>query len=197
MKISNYFIDDDLVFQRWEKLLNSRLWLNQRFPEQVFKNQFKYFGFEEFDWLPSGQLWSVLKDINQAVSDKECIVAVLDPSPTEYFRKHFGKYNWSTISMDATEDEYWSLLNEDPGDSPADSILFNSTTVVWTSESGQWVIWGDRDFEICVYAAVNPIGDGHWRDCEWAMDRAAEYVSSEFDFDAFSKTFKSNYLKFT
>ncbi|HWH60182.1 MAG TPA: hypothetical protein VN682_21320 [Terriglobales bacterium] len=63
---------------------------------------------------------------------------VLDPDPVHYFHRHFKKYPALEIEQGDSSGAYLSLLNEDPGDSPADAVGTNWWACVVVPPSIHW-----------------------------------------------------------
>ena len=145
-------IKDKHDFEEVYSLLSSVVHVDNELPEQVFKTVTSKYAFLDFGWTMSSSFWTILQSLIRASQDPYVLLAVLDPSPTNYYFPEFGIYNWFRIPIDSSPDDYWNILNLAPEESPADSVLVYSTTVVWLSPSKKWAIWGDRAYGICVLA---------------------------------------------
>jgi hypothetical protein len=71
-------------------------------------------------------------------SDRAVSYVVLQPDPVSYFHKFFGKYSALEILDGDSAEEYLAMLNEDPGDSPADAVGINFGVAVIVPASGLW-----------------------------------------------------------
>jgi hypothetical protein len=169
MKLATLFIRDTQAFEVGKQEIEKTFLINECLPERVFREDFGWFAFEEFDWAMSGEFWPVIQELAQASGDTSLLMAVLDPEPEDYFKKEFGYYNWANIPISASRDDYWELLNAHPESSPADSFLANSEKVVWLSHSAKWAIWGERSYGVCVLAACERMQIGSWHDVDWAL----------------------------
>lgn len=128
---------------------------NKRLPQQVFRKNFDCFLFQEFDWALSDDILPTIKELSNSTRDREFLTAVLKPDPVDHFLKEFGYYNWLKASVNISGEDYVNALWTHPKDSIADNIITNSNIVVWLSHSLQWVIWADRDMEICIIGMVS------------------------------------------
>ena len=80
------------------------------------------------------------------------LFAVIEPDPERYFFHHFGKYPIIEVSVNDSEETFLKAVNEDPGGSPADAIIYNGRVIVVYSDSPVWALYGERDYEFCVAA---------------------------------------------
>lgn len=129
----------------------------------------------------SRDFWNELEELIGLSGDPFAIMAVLDPHPVEYYYNEFSQYNWCILQEETTADEYWNMLEQGPGESPADAISINSEVVVWISSSMKWAIWGERSYGICVLGFID--GDICDYECEswFTMDQAiTDLVSLNF-----------------
>lgn len=165
------FIKDSHCFSVYKKRVDTCFQIKASLPSQVFKEGFVRFGFEEFDWAMSSKFWPTIQALCQTSGDTSLLLAVLEPDPTNYYKKEFGYFNWVTFSMSASPEEYWDILNRCPDGSPADSLLINSEKVVWLPQSGKWAIWGERSVEVCILGCRRP-GYFGWHDVDWALEVA-------------------------
>jgi hypothetical protein len=171
MTLANSLISDSQVFAECKAEIERCCCIEKQLPAQVFRERFNCFFFEEFDWAMSEEFWATLQDLARKSGDQSLLVSVLEPDPVDYYKREFGCYNWAIISSTSTADEYWTLLNHHPEESPADSILSNSERVVWAARSGAWAVWGERALEICVLACskVNIAESASWHNMDWVL----------------------------
>ena len=71
--------------------------------------------------------------------------AVLRPDPVHYFRRFFHKFPVVEVKNDDPPEEYLRILNEDPGNSPADAIGINWLEAVIAPASNKWFVHALRD----------------------------------------------------
>ncbi|AST05460.1 hypothetical protein AF2641_00140 [Anoxybacillus flavithermus] len=144
------FVRDKKEFNKLIEMASDAFYLENRLPKQVFREQFNYFLFEEFDWAMDEDFWSTIQQLSKETKDDYVLTAVLDPNPVEYFYKEFNYYNWMKLPVNLSPDEYLDVLELGPEESPADAVLYNSYTVIWLPPSMKWAIWGERSYGVCV-----------------------------------------------
>ncbi|WP_160035375.1 hypothetical protein [Paenibacillus sp. An7] len=126
----------------------------------------------DFDHAMSRHFWSELEELIGFFGDSFAIIAVLDPHPVDYYYNEFSQYNWCVLQKGTTADEYWSILEQGPEESPADSILINSEVIVWISSKMKWAIWGERSYGICVLGLNDGDISGYESESWFTMDQA-------------------------
>ena len=152
MDLSKLFIKDMNEYNDTLKLISNVFRMERGLPEQVFIEKYDKFLFEEFDWTMSGEFWNILQTLARKTNDNYIITAIMDPSPANYFYNEFGYFNWGKLPINLTSDKYLKFIESSPKDSVADSILHNSNTIIWTSPSLKWGIFGERNYGVCVMA---------------------------------------------
>ena len=60
-------------------------------------------------------------------------------------------------------EKYLSVVFADPGNSPADAIAYNSMELVLHSQSVDWCMYGNRDFEVGVLGATEKSYIDNWQ----------------------------------
>ncbi|WP_409298816.1 hypothetical protein V1498_10390 [Peribacillus sp. SCS-26] len=191
---------------KYKKLLNMIKGIfntDNDLPDKVFKETYNHFLFGDCDWTMYEEFWGVLKLLMTASGDKSVLTAVMDPDPVGYYYKEFGYFNWFTIPLEASDDEYYTLLETSPEDSIADAILYNSYTILWLSSSGKWGIWGDRSSGICVLGIQNlsdfdediTPGLKNWRSLDETVKSWIElnFLDNNEMYNKFVSTLDSNY----
>lgn len=177
--MSKVIFDTD-EFLKASQLVSNVVYQEERLPNQVFKAEFRKRVFLEFASTLSGDFWCELERLMDRFDDDFVILGVLDPHPVNYYYKEFARYNWCKLDKGTTYDEYWNALNQIPKDSPADTILFNSSVVVWLSSSMKWAIWGEYEYGICILSFNEEMGD-YTSDLWFTFDEAiTDLVSLEF-----------------
>jgi hypothetical protein len=125
-------------------------------PRQVFRSPVAGIRFIDFDELWSEEFFELLRRLTEAVGSKRFAIAVLKPDPAEYYFANFGKFALLKFDVsDSNSAAYINALHEDPGDSPADAIVHNSDVIVIYPENMRWLIYGDRNLEVGIVAAMN------------------------------------------
>lgn len=156
MNLETLFVREKKEFDELKELVSDMLFSDDNLPQQVFREQFSHYLFEEFDWAMSDEFWDTIQKLAEQAKDDFILTAVLNPHPVNYYYKEFGYFNWTKLPINLSADDYFNVLELGPNESPADAILFNSDTVVWLSPSGKWAIWGERAYGICVLALKEP-----------------------------------------
>lgn len=200
MKLENFIIRDANFFKESKRAVGNALHTSRRLPNQVFQSKFQCFAFEEFDWIIGEMAWPCLQALGKASKDTSLLVAVLDPDPESYFKRHFSVYNWAKVSLDAAPEMYWGILNQAPEDSPTDSIWINSEVVVWIPDSESWAIWGERSRGICVLATKDSAMLQHaarsssWRTADAVLESVLPNTFADRKVPAsFDAPFRSNF----
>jgi hypothetical protein len=150
MNLETLFVREKKEFNKLIGIASDTFYIENRLPEQVFREQFNYFLFEEFDWAMDKDFWCTIQQLSKETKDDYVLTAVLDPNPVEYFYKEFNYYNWMKLPVNLSPDEYLDVLELGPEESPADAVLYNSYTVIWLPPSMKWAIWGERSYGVCV-----------------------------------------------
>lgn len=78
----------------------------------------------------------------------------LRPDPFGYFFRHFSKYPAIIFRPSHTELDYCTLLQSDPGGSPADALAYNTRGYVVLPTAGDWITFGDDSSEIAVFSGT-------------------------------------------
>jgi hypothetical protein len=125
---------------------------SQRLPDQVFRPGYRACFAVEFDQLITRRFWDVVRAIGAETGDQGVTWAVLDPSPDEYYRWHFGYFGVVRFPSSASGDDCLEVLAYEPPDSPADAMLYNARVVVCYPDSAEWLVWGERSLGIAIIA---------------------------------------------
>lgn len=150
--IENLFVRETKDFEKINKLLLKAIDVTKEMPNYIFKKNYRFLRFiYDYDSF-TAEFAIILKKFTTTSLDDNFYLAVLKPNPKEYFYKHFGYYNYGVFPYNVSTDEYTKFITHSPDDSPADAILYNSNYICWLSGSLNWVIYLDREFEICVLA---------------------------------------------
>jgi hypothetical protein len=157
MKIKNFFVKEANEFKQIYNDINGIFNVEKGLPEQVFNDRFSNFLCEEFDWTMSDKFWDLLKTLAIKSNDDQIFMMVLDPNPVDYYHKEFNYYSCLKFPISIVNTEYFETLEIGPDESPADAILYNSFTIVWTSPSMKWGIWGQREYGVSIIAINNEL----------------------------------------
>lgn len=150
MNLEDLFISNMDEYKIYKDLINNVFKTSINLPENVFRDCYNNFLFEEFDWAMTEEFSEKLKQLAIETNEPFILTAVLEPNPYEYYFNEFGYFNWAKIPTDVIDDFYFEVLEHSPAESIADSILYNSRKIVWTVPSAKWAIWGDRDYGVCI-----------------------------------------------
>lgn len=168
------FLNDTQDFEAAKSEIEKVFIVDGGLPARVFKSVYRQFAFEQFLWMLSGDVWPAIQQLAKSSNDETVLMAVLEPKPDSYYKREFGYYNWVRLPISQFGVDYWKLLNQHPPESPADSILCISETILWLPPSAKWAIWGDRGYDICVLGGVQAADP--WHDLAWAV----EYMRGNF-----------------
>lgn len=106
--------------------------------------------FDSID-LQTQKFFDLIRHLLTANGTSDFATLVLKPDPFNYFNFHFGKFPGFTHRAENTADEFFDILLEDPGDSPADALGFNSEHYVGLPLPGDWIAFGDRSWGTGVF----------------------------------------------
>jgi hypothetical protein len=93
----------------------------------------------------------------------------LRPDPLGYFFNHFPKFPAIIFQPTDSEADYCTMLQADPGGSPADALAFNTWAYVVLPSSGDWIAYGDDSKEIAVFFGAPEVN-------EWARTTLARDI---------------------
>jgi hypothetical protein len=168
----NIHTPDDFI--KTKEFLSNVFDLEKRLPEQVFRNNFGHFLFEEFDWATTSEFWGTLQHLCKASNDDHVIIAVVAPDPQNYYYRKYASYAWLKLPTTLSDTDYFSALETEPKENPNDALLYSIDTVVWCSPSMKWAIWGERPYGTCVIGFSNEstviAPQGLWRSAKEALD---------------------------
>ncbi|MCE3234202.1 MAG: hypothetical protein K0Q50_382 [Vampirovibrio sp.] len=153
--------------------------LEKRLPDQVFKEGYIFYLIKNFigDTM-STDFWRYIQHGNLGLNNEVISFLTLDPDPVQYFHKEFSCYSAFQFPLHINDESYAQAFQNDPGHSPADALLFNSTTVIWFPNSLNWGIWAERDLEIAILALKKEnsalkkdrfLMDGQWMNIQAAL----------------------------
>lgn len=191
MSIPLYFIANQDLFENLLSEFRSIFRPGVRMPRTPLIGPVRLHGFEEFDWLLSGEFWACAQKLANASKDDHLVFAVLEPEPVSYFLVEFGYYNWAILPATLSSDEYWEFLNTPHSENHAESILANAQVVVITVQSKDWAIWGERESGLCLLASWGTEEFVWWNDFEWV-----ERLHSSPEWKAFARDLRQEFEKY-
>jgi hypothetical protein len=124
-------------------------------PAQVFCTRVAAYYIIDFDQLWSEEFFVAMQRMTERVGDASFTFAVMKPDPADYYYACFGKFPLLQFTVDDAADRYIGAIHEDPGESPADAIAYNSEVIIIYPPSGRWAIYGDRNLEIGIFAVMD------------------------------------------
>ncbi len=146
------YLNNSDVFRAEREKWRSVIVEDSALPKQVFRNPAGPFLFFEFGLFFTRRFFECMKKFLTSTNDAAASFVVVDPDPIEYFYREFQKYPVIRVSAEDSAEDYLNALSEDPGNSSADAVIYNSTKIVLYPPSLHWSIFGDRDFE---WAVIN------------------------------------------
>ena len=139
-----------------EKLLVHRIFRkNVELPENVFNENFISFRAFELDRFYDDIFYNGFTEFLRKISEPEFSFYTVSPSPDVYFFKNFCKFSVFKVPIDCSFYDFMDFLEEDPGDSPADALRYNSETFTLYSNSSSWGIIGSKNWETGIIGFSN------------------------------------------
>lgn len=145
------------------RLLDSLIDRDAELPDQVLRP-----GVATLRIIDIVELWTVdffnaAKEVMRLESDQSrLLVAGIRPDPIDYYYRHFRKFPLFQFGASDDAQAYLDALNADPGDSPADALVYNAAVLAVFPESCRWVVYGDRDFEVAIIATADRATGDVW-----------------------------------
>lgn len=135
------------------RLLDSLVDRNAELPDRVFSPTVAVFRILDITELWMAEFFDAAKHVMQVRGDQtRLLVTVIRPDAIGYYYAHFRKFPLFQFDRFDDAQTYLDALNADPGDSPADALVHNGAVLAIYPESCQWVVYGDRDFEVAIIA---------------------------------------------
>lgn len=148
----SHLVRDPVEFKRLRDLARSHLKAGIDLPSQVFASRYTHFALCDDTLAISAELFERLASRSPNHSSRRLVFVTLDPDPITYYEHHFGTYGCVAIPLSAPLDGYVNSLMEDPGDSPADALLFRADEAILFVEGGEFVGYFNRGYEVFVAA---------------------------------------------
>lgn len=138
------FVRNKPELEGYLRFVREAFQLQNRLPDQVFRENFTEFWVStEFPYTLSGPFWEDMQNSVLNTGEQQITVVSLDPDPDACLQWG-GRYNAFKMSINASDDDYWQVLNIQPNE-----MLF-SNIVVHVPESLEWAIWSSSDLELCI-----------------------------------------------
>ena len=144
------FIKDNKEFEKYRLRFMALFREGIAFEQNPFNLYFKHYLAFEFDFIYHELFFEGIKSFLSKIENISLTFYTIEPSPKEYFFKHFQKYSVFEIGVDKSDEELSNIMMKDPGNSPADAFAINSNYIAIFSSSDQWAISGSRDWEIAI-----------------------------------------------
>jgi hypothetical protein len=142
-------------FERVTQAIDRLVDRSTTLPDQVFRRRASAFHVIDFDQVWSEDFFREAQRRTTRAGDLSFTFAVLRPDPDNYYYAQFGKFPLLRFTELDTVQRFIDEVQEDPGDSPADAIAYNSGAILVYPASERWASYGDRDVEIGVVAAMD------------------------------------------
>ena len=195
MNLKGLFITDTAEFESRRMEVEKVFHYNATLPDQVFREDFKFFAFEEWEVMFGDEFWPVIQKLAEASGDDSVLIGVFDADPSTFWRKHFGHYGWANVPVSISSCRFSELLNEDPTEeSPPGGLQLYGHKVILIPQSAKWAIWGERRWETWIVGFQGDIPTTFLHGIRWATDVYLRYC---FENDTVPPDFKeklwSNY----
>ncbi|MFI5928894.1 hypothetical protein ACIA3K_23390 [Micromonospora sp. NPDC051543] len=125
--------------------------LSVRLPDQVFREIEGESLFGEFDAVLAPDFWPALSAMARWHGDERVELLVLEPDCDTYYLSEYGSYPALSLSVEASEDDYWALIGHEAASDIFGSIAISANVIAVTGPSRRWGCWGERDPEVAVF----------------------------------------------
>lgn len=122
-------------------------------PGRVLRSPLQAAGFMELD-LAVDWGWGLYSRLCALAGDDAVIVITVRPDPHEYYLANFQELPVLRIPPCTPEPQYLEALDSIPAAGSPDSMKTRSDELIWFSDSGRWLVWGDHENELAVVAAT-------------------------------------------
>lgn len=153
------FAVDQRAYERLLAFIGGALETESRFPELPVRRAKSFANVVEFDRLLGSEFGSVLASLVRRYQDLSVAVVVLDPTP-EYYVGAYGVFPAFEVQGPSLELGYHEGLRHEPGMDPTGAIAYTANVLGIAGSSGEWSVWGQRDWEIALLFAAHD--DGEW-----------------------------------
>ncbi|MFG1871918.1 hypothetical protein [Micromonospora arborensis] len=122
-----------------------------RLPDQLFREIGGESLFCEFDAVLAPELWPALCAMARWHGDEHVELLVLEPDCDGYYLSEYQSYPALSLSVEASEDDYWALIGHEAASDIFGSIAISANVIAVTGPSRRWGCWGERDPEVAVF----------------------------------------------
>jgi hypothetical protein len=176
------FINDADAFRLAQSAIDALILRENHLPDQVFNNTLSHFLFiRSDDIFYDKDFFDKVKSFVIDIGQERIFLTVLDPDPEAYFFRHFAKYSVIDMSVHDTTADYQAIIQQDPGDSPADALESNSKVGLIYDDSAKWAIYFHRGYEFGIVGFAdkelrNRFASTYGRDLLYDVEEAIEKI---------------------
>ena len=153
------FATDGVQFDRLAHSVGAVAELRARLPAWPFRPQAAFSHVIEYDRVLGGDFAAVLVALAQAYGDGAVATVVLDPD-VRYYSEAYGILPGFQVETASLEAGYGEGLRHEPGGDPTGALAYTANVIAIAGASGQWALWGQRDWEIALLCT--PHDSGPW-----------------------------------
>ena len=142
----------DISVQEYSEIrarLDSEL-TGRKFPEKAVSGRYRYFYLVDFLNMFARPFFNALTDYLKEAEISEFVFLVTDPEPLEYYYKNWGRIPAFGITRTMIYEEYCTVLNMDPGNSPADALITNGWEIFVFPPDLSMIFYFSRESEFGV-----------------------------------------------
>ncbi len=150
------------ILDRLDSELNYRV----RLPNNPFQRRWKNFGFDEFDWIMSGDFSEFIDQIaNKDISlnIRFCVFRT-DEHGVSSLDSAFE------IQDRAFRENYWNTISAPRNGNAADAIFAVCEAVAIVPSTSSWAIWAERSHGFAVIGTDEDIAT--WKSIDWIAESA-------------------------
>ncbi len=181
----------------------TKLFTDGNFEINPFNEHFKYFVGFDFDFIFKESFFERLKEFLIRIKNRKVVFYTIDPSPEDYFYKHFKKYSVFEIDTKSIYQDLNEIMYKAPdNENFADSIGINSNDISWFSASNDWGIIGSRDSEIAIVGFTSESIMGLFMDSFGeesymftTIEEQVEIMRELIDFSSYAEIHYNNLIK--
>ncbi|QYN18886.1 hypothetical protein [Amycolatopsis sp. DSM 110486] len=138
-------------YQEFYDRMNKFFDLSARLPDQVFRGPKGESLFGPYDDLIDPEFWTVISALARWHGDARVYLLSVRPGPDESYLRDSNFCPAVSISVEASEEDYWAAIGFDSIGDSAPSIALTTNVMALTGDSGKWGFWAERDPEVAVY----------------------------------------------
>lgn len=151
------FATDRIEFDRLAQSVGAVVELGARLPAWPFRPQAAFSQVIEYDRVLGGDFAAVLVALAQAYGDHTVATVVLDPD-VRYYSEEYGTLPGFQVETASLEAGYGEGLRYEPDGDPTGALAYTANVIAIAGSSGQWALWGQRDWEIALLCTPHDAG---------------------------------------